>query len=69
MDIDGQREDAERDDSVSDGYKDVKQDAVQGGGGSEADRWECGGSDGGEDKDSLEEEETEEASEEEEIEE
>ena len=39
----------------------VNRNAVQGGGGSEADEWESSGSDGDKEKDSLEAEETEEA--------
>ena len=66
-DIGGPNEDTDRDDSVSDGDKDDDQYAVRGGGGSESDKWESGGSDGDENKESLEAEETEEADKEEEI--
>ena len=38
-DIDRPDKDAERDDNVSDGDKDVDGDAVRGSGGSEADKW------------------------------
>ena len=61
--IDRTKEYAERYDDVSDREKDVDQDTVWGGGGSEADEWESGGIDVDEDKDSLEAEEMEEAEE------
>ena len=52
--IDGPKEDAEQDDNVSYGDDDVDQDAVRGGGSSEAEEWESGGSDGDEDEESIE---------------
>ena len=45
-DIDGPDEDAERDNNVSDGDKDVDRGAIQGSGGYKADKWESCGSDG-----------------------
>ena len=60
-DIDRPGEDAERDEDISDGEEDVDQDAVRCGGRSEADEWESVGSDGGENKESLEAEDTDEA--------
>ena len=47
--INGTDEDAEQDEYVSYGDEDIVQDAVRGSGGSEAEKWEGGGSNGDED--------------------
>ena len=44
--IEGPNKDAERDDDVSNGDEDVDREAVRGGGVSEAEKWENGGSNG-----------------------
>ena len=67
--IDGTKEDKERDNDVSDGDKDVNRYAIRDGGGSDADEWESGGSDGDKDKGLLETEDIEKAAEEEDTEE
>ena len=60
-DIDGPNKDTKRENNVSDGDEDVDRDSIRGGGGSEAERWESGGSNGDEDKEFLEVEDMEEA--------
>ena len=59
--INGTDKDAERDDGVYDRDGEINQDNVQGGGNSEAEEWEIGGSDGGKDEKFLWVEDTEEA--------
>ena len=57
--INGPKEDTERDNNASEWDDDVNQDAIRGGGGSEAYEWESIRSDEDEDEESLEVEEIE----------